>query len=145
MYKNIMLPIDLSDPGSWQHSLPVAIELCKKFSCTLHVITVVPDVLMPVGGYYEGYLPADWIDKAIEAARQGVEKFAKDSIPAGIATKLIVKDGVIYDQILAAAKEVGCELILMGSHRPELKDYLLGSNAGRVVRHADCSVMVVRG
>jgi nucleotide-binding universal stress UspA family protein len=32
----------------------------------------------------------------------------------------------------------------MGSHRPELSDYLLGPNAGKVVRHAKCSVMVVR-
>ncbi len=32
----------------------------------------------------------------------------------------------------------------MGSHRPELSDYLLGPNAGKVVRHAKCLVMVVR-
>ncbi len=32
----------------------------------------------------------------------------------------------------------------IGSHRPELKDYLLGPNAARVVRHANCSVLVVR-
>ena len=35
-------------------------------------------------------------------------------------------------------------LIVMGSHHPELKDYLLGPNAAKVMRHADCSVMVVR-
>ena len=37
------------------------------------------------------------------------------------------------------------DLIVMASHRPELKDYLIGPNAARVVRHADCSVQVVRG
>ena len=42
------------------------------------------------------------------------------------------------------AKEIGADLIVMGSHRPELADYLLGANAAKVVRHADCSVMVVR-
>jgi nucleotide-binding universal stress UspA family protein len=35
-------------------------------------------------------------------------------------------------------------MIVMASHRPELKDYLLGPNAARVVRHAECSVLVVR-
>jgi nucleotide-binding universal stress UspA family protein len=35
-------------------------------------------------------------------------------------------------------------VIVLASHRPELKDYLLGPNAARVVRHAKCSVLVVR-
>jgi nucleotide-binding universal stress UspA family protein len=33
---------------------------------------------------------------------------------------------------------------VVGAHRQDLKDYLLGPNAARVVRHADCSVYVVR-
>ena len=42
-------------------------------------------------------------------------------------------------------KETGnIDLIIMASHRPELQDYLLGPNAARVVRHANCSVLVVR-
>lgn len=32
----------------------------------------------------------------------------------------------------------------MAAHRPALKDYLLGPNAARVVRHSNCSVLVVR-
>jgi nucleotide-binding universal stress UspA family protein len=36
------------------------------------------------------------------------------------------------------------DLIVVGSHRPAMKDYLLGTNAARVVRHAHCSVLVVR-
>ena len=46
--------------------------------------------------------------------------------------------------ILAAAKEYAADLIIMGSHRPELQDYLLGPNAARVVRHSAKSVLVVR-
>jgi nucleotide-binding universal stress UspA family protein len=32
----------------------------------------------------------------------------------------------------------------LGWCHPELKDYLLGAIAAKVVRHADCSVMMVR-
>ena len=46
--------------------------------------------------------------------------------------------------ILDTAKRIGANLIVVQSHRPELTDYLLGPNAAHVVRHADCSVMVVR-
>ncbi|MFQ5760821.1 MAG: universal stress protein, partial [Acidiferrobacterales bacterium] len=42
------------------------------------------------------------------------------------------------------AEKAGCDLIVMASQRPELKDYLLGPNAARVVRHANCSVLVAR-
>jgi universal stress protein F len=42
----------------------------------------------------------------------------------------------------AEANAVDC--IVIASHRPGLQDYLLGSTAGRVVRHARCSVHVVR-
>ena len=42
------------------------------------------------------------------------------------------------------SEAIKADLIVMGSHRPELRDYLLGPNAARVVRHAPCSVVVVR-
>ncbi len=52
--------------------------------------------------------------------------------------------GTIYQEILSAARKIEVDLIVMASHRPALEDYLLGPNAARVVRHADCSVLVVR-
>jgi nucleotide-binding universal stress UspA family protein len=50
----------------------------------------------------------------------------------------------VYEEILATARDLKADLIVMASHRPELKDYLLGPNAARVVRHSDVSVLVVR-
>ena len=55
-----------------------------------------------------------------------------------------MRNGTIYDEILAVADEIGADLIVMASHRPALRDYLLGPNAARVVRHAKQSVLVVR-
>jgi len=49
------------------------------------------------------------------------------------------------DQILAAGREPGSDLIVMGSHgRRSLEALLLGGTIERVTRHADCPVMVVR-
>ena len=56
----------------------------------------------------------------------------------------IVRNGTVYEEILRIAGETGCDLIVIGAHRPELRDYLLGPNAARVDRHANCSVLVVR-
>jgi nucleotide-binding universal stress UspA family protein len=43
-----------------------------------------------------------------------------------------------------AAQTINSDLIVMGSHHPELKDGLLGPNAANMVRRTDCLVMVVR-
>jgi len=45
---------------------------------------------------------------------------------------------------LRLAGQVGVDLIVMGSHRSNMEDYLLGPNAAHVVSHGNCSVLVVR-
>jgi nucleotide-binding universal stress UspA family protein len=50
----------------------------------------------------------------------------------------------VHKTIRKKAEALGCDLIVMNSHHPELKDYVLGSNASQVVHHAKCSVFVVR-
>jgi nucleotide-binding universal stress UspA family protein len=56
-----------------------------------------------------------------------------------------VGTGTVHGGILEAAERVAADLIVLSSHRPSVADYLLGANASRVVRHAKCSVLVVRG
>ena len=52
--------------------------------------------------------------------------------------------GSIYHGIRRLADKLECDAIVLADHRPELRDYLLGPNASRVVRHANQSVLVVR-
>jgi nucleotide-binding universal stress UspA family protein len=55
-----------------------------------------------------------------------------------------VRAGHPGNQILDLAEETNADLIIVASHRPGLQDYFIGSTAGRVVRHANCSVLVTR-
>ena len=50
----------------------------------------------------------------------------------------------IYHEVLDEADKCGADLIVIGSHRPSMSTYLLGSNATTIVRHAKVSVLVVR-
>jgi nucleotide-binding universal stress UspA family protein len=102
---------------------------------------VVPEFGLPMVGQF---FPADYEAKMHEHAAKQLEDFIAEQVADPAHIQLIVAAGKIYQQILHSAKEVGADLIVMGSHRPELSDYLLGPNAARVVRHAGCSVMVVR-
>jgi len=142
MFKKILLPIDLNQESSWKKALPVAIEICKIGGGSLHVLTVVPDFGMSIVGQF---FPKGYEKEMAEKVLEQLRVFVKEKVPEGIDVQHIVGEGTVYEVILDTAKKIGAGLIVEASHRPELQDYLLGPNASRVVRHARCSVMVVRG
>ncbi len=90
------------------------------------------------------YFPEGHEQQMIENADKALHALVKEQVPDDIAVQCIIASGSIYHEILNAAKKAGADLIVMQSHRPELTDYLLGPNASKVTRHAECSVMVVR-
>ena len=141
MYRNILVPVDLSDKHSWRKALPTAISLCETFEARLHLMTVVPEFGLPMVGQF---FPAGYEAKLRQQAAKQLRDFVATQVPDAITTRRIVSEGKIYQEILKAAAAIQADLIVMGSHRPELSDYLLGPNAAKVVRHAKCSVMVVR-
>ncbi|MGH6895646.1 MAG: universal stress protein [Geminicoccaceae bacterium] len=141
MFRNILVPVDLSDQHSWRKALPTAVGMCEAFGARLNVITVLPDFGLPIVGQF---FPEGYENKLRRQAARQLKAFVAEQVPDAISTRRIIAEGRIYREILSAAKAIEADLIVMGSHRPELQDYLLGPNAARVVRHADCSVMVVR-
>ena len=141
MYRDILVPIDLSDQHSWRKALPTAIALCRTFQARLHVLAVVPEFGLPMVGQF---FPEGYEEKLRQQAAKQLQALVAAQVPDEVPTQRIVAEGKIYREILNAAKSIPADLIVMGSHHPELKDYLLGPNADKVVRHADCSVMVVR-
>lgn len=141
MYKKILVPIDLDEASSRERVLPTAVALGKAFGAELVLMTVVPEFGMAVVG---AYFPEGYEQTMREGAAEALAKIAKEELPPGASAKLEVGHGTIYHEINRVAGEVGADLIVMASHRPELKDYLLGPNAARVVRHSPLSVMVVR-
>ncbi|EGM8503291.1 universal stress protein, partial [Escherichia coli] len=56
----------------------------------------------------------------------------------------IISGGTPKDQILKLAENLNADLIIIGSNRPSIATYLIGSNAAAIVRHAKCSVLVAR-
>lgn len=141
MPEKVLVPVDLGDPGSLEAALAVAEGLAAADGAEINVLTVVPNYSMPVVG---SYFPRDFADRAIEEVRTTLKEAIAKAAKSPSAIKAHVAYGSIYDEILKAADRLGCDLIVMKSHRPEFKDYLLGPNAARVVRHAKQSVYVVR-
>jgi len=141
MFRQILVPVDLSDKHSWRKALPVAVSLCETFQARLHLLSVVPEFGLPMVGQY---FPEGYEAKVRQQVAKQLKDFAAEQVPDAIRCQRIIAEGKVYQEILHGAQKVGADLIVMGSHRPELKDFLLGPNADKVVRHARISVMVVR-
>lgn len=142
MYSSILLAIDLNDDPGAHRVAEAAFRLARDHGAALHVINVIPDFGMSIVG---SYFSADQTRKMVENERKKLETWAAAEIPEGIQYDLTVIKGHVYDNILKTANRIGADVIVLGAHKPELEDYLLGPNAARVVRHAKQSVFVVRG
>ncbi len=141
MYKDILLPIDLSQESSWKKALPLAIELGKSFGSGLHIMTVVPDYSFH---FVAQYFPPGYEDKMIKAADERLRDFVGEHVADNVQVQLIVAHGSIYRQVAKAAEEIGADLIIMASHTPDATDFLIGPNAEKVLHHSKRSVLIVR-
>ena len=136
MPKTIIVPIDVGHPDKAPEMLAIARKLGGD-DARIVLINVVIDV--PV--YVAVELPGGLIEKAKENARSELTKIAG---AAGVEAEIEVRNGQAATAILAAASEKHADVIIIASHHPDLSDYFLGSTAARVVRHASCSVHVMR-
>ncbi len=140
MFKDVLCAVDLGDEHSWKKALPKAIEM-RGESGNLHLLTVVPEFGLSM---ISQYFPDDFEDKTLAAAEDALRDFIDKNVPKDVPSGAIVAQGRVYEQILRIAGEIGCDAIVMAAGHPDLAHYLLGPNAARVVRHATCSVLVVR-
>ena len=155
MYKHILLPVDLEAEESWAHALPEALSIASLSGAELTVMSVVPELSTIVAqaakfAPFTDASPKSWAERLLEVVREKLKAFVAEHVPAGQPATTVVRSGSIYKEILGVAKARRCDLIIVGSHRivgsprPELQDYLMGPNAAKVVRHANCSVLVIR-
>ena len=140
MYSNVLCAVDLEDEHSWKKSLPKAIELCGDGG-NLHLLHVLPEFGLSM---ISQYFPANFEQTTLTASKDALRAFIDERVPKNVSSRAIIAQGRAYEQILRIADEVGCDAIVMAAGHPDLAQYLLGPNAARVVRHATCSVMVVR-
>ncbi len=136
MYKKIEVPIDLSHVNSGMKAINIARKLLDEDG-KIVLVNVVEDI--PT--YIAAELPVNMLNDSKELALSELRNAAKS---VGIDADIEVRTGRAASAILDSAEENEVGLIIIGSHRPGLADYFLGSTAARVVRHAQCPVFVDR-
>ncbi|MFT6074314.1 MAG: nucleotide-binding universal stress UspA family protein [Yoonia sp.] len=135
MYNNILVPVSFEADRNAQGAMKIAQVLCADggtITC-LHVLEELPK-------YATEYLPAGHLEAAKADIVEGLKSLV-EGIPN--ATTMVV-EGHSSRSILAHADNNEVDLIIVASHQPGMQDYLLGSTAAKVVRHAKCAVHVLR-
>ena len=140
---NIVTLVDLDDESSWRKALPTAIDYARHTGARLHVLSVVPNGMYKMTVVAQ-LIPEDYESKLIDDATGRLAALIEQHAIDDVQLEQVVRIGSVYREALDFARDVGADLIVIGAHKPELKDYLLGPNAGQIVRHARCSVWVVR-
>ncbi len=141
MITHILCAVDLNHENDARELLAEAGRLADLEGAALSVVTVLPDYGSSwVGSFFkEGTL-----HEAAEGARVALHKLVDSVLPGHERDQCIVEVGTAYEEILDAAEKCGADLIVVGAHKPDLADRILGPNAGRVVRYSKVSVLVAR-
>ncbi len=141
MYSNVLVPVDITYKTDYwlQAPLETAAGLAKATAkSTIHVLSVIPRNLRE--GFYADLYSED---VACEAKRK-LDDVVKTYLDPQIDITTRVKESGVCHEILSVAHELSADVIVMASHGPLIRDYLLGSNAGHIALHAPCPVFVVR-
>lgn len=144
MFRKILCATDFSSGAD--HALRVAIRLANDAGAELllahawHVPAIAFSGETP-------YVP-QLIDEMVDDSERELAKVKQRALELG-AKRLttVFANGIPSDRVCSLAKDdPAIDLIVMGTHgRTGLRRMLLGSVAEKVVRHAPCSVLAVRG
>ncbi|WP_420587041.1 universal stress protein [Ruegeria sp.] len=143
MTNSVLCAVDISNGDLDVDVLKTAARLADQDNAQLDVVTVLPDF---GESWVSGFFQPDFHEKALDEAHEKLVELCTATLGADRNAKIrhVVATGTAYLEILKTAESAKSDLIVIGAHKPDLKDYLLGPNASRVVRHSTVSVYVVR-
>ena len=140
MFKTILVPVDILDVDTARPALERATALAEASAGTVRLVHV--RSLVPLT--YMEFVPATFDEEQQRVAEDKLAEVAASVKLPEERVSSVVRLGSIYGEVLDEADKTGADLVVVGSHRPSMATYLLGSNASTIVRHATCSVLVVR-
>ncbi len=141
MYTSILVPVDPAESNFANPALKMAEQYATQYGSVLRLVSVIS----PVRGVITEMLDADFDARIADDARKQLVEIANSLNVPKDRVSISVRAGAVYHEVLEEAAAFNADLIIIASHGDSFSSYLLGSNAAKVVRHADCSVLVVRG
>ena len=151
MFEYILFATDFSPHA--EVAKKVAVNLAKRDGKRLWVLAVLDTIEEPLTLADEPAVvsPTEW-QRVVEEEKETLEReeerhLARDVAEiavAGVTVTRMVREGDPDKEIVAAAKELEADLIIMGSHsHRSIWDVLLGSTTENVAKSAPCPVLIV--
>lgn len=141
--RTILVPIDVGEPS--EAALVYAADLAQSLGAALHVLHAYQ---LPVIGFPDGVVVPDagWATRLSVSSQRFLDDAVAKVGKRNVAITPHLKEGDPRDAILQTAREIGAQLIVLGTHgRGGIARALIGSVAERVVRTADVPVLTVHG
>ena len=139
--ETILVPVDFSEHST--AALKAAIEFARVFGSKLHLLhcyQIQPGGISPYGIT----IPSSYFAEIRDAASRQLAEWQEKHVPADMPVELSTMSEVPSQTIVKTAKEIGADLIVMGTRGLSgFKHVMLGSVAERTVRLAPCPVMTV--
>jgi universal stress protein A len=142
-YKQLLVAVDFSDPSV--RALQVARDIALRLNARLNIVHFVPMRIMDMG--MEGGV--DFIEemhqKDLEEAKLKLDKFIKNHTTQDDEVEQYLQSGEPAAEINNMIKEVGADMVVMGTHgRTGLKHLLMGSVAESILHAVEVPVLCVR-
>jgi nucleotide-binding universal stress UspA family protein len=136
-YHHIACCVDDSEAAARALAQAVALrDLCEARLSVVHVLPQ-PNVFVSVGAALGG-APVHDVATEREAAGMWLDELALES-----SGEAVLLEGDPPHEACAWAKEAGCDLMVVASHRGTVERTLLGSFAGHLAHHAPSAVLLV--
>lgn len=141
MNTHILCAVDLTHDADARAILAEAGRLAALDGAKLSVACVLPDY----GSSWVGsFFKEGTMQTAAKAALTALHDMVAEVLPESGSVQCIVEIGSVYEKVIEAIGAHDVDLVIVGAHKPDFKDRLVGPNAARIVRHAPVSVLVVR-
>jgi universal stress protein F len=141
MYNCILFPVDLEHTQEAEKALKIAIEEAQRSNAKLSIMTVAPGFGMPI---VASFFDDATVKNAMKEVARHLKSYITKNVPNDIEVNAVVVEGNPAELILKQAEKDNCDLIVISSHNNQVDHLLLGSCAAKVVRHSDCTVVVVK-
>ena len=140
--RRILVPTDFSACSGT--AADFAAQLAEQLDATIQLVTVV-DTTPLLDAYGDVAFRNERIADIRGKAREQLDRFAQQHLSGLQHLDVQVRDGNTFLEILQAARDADCHLIVMGTHgRTGLVHLVIGSVAEKVVRHSSIPVLTVR-
>lgn len=140
----VVFPTDFTDLA--MNALKVAIRICRKHNASLHLVNTVE--LDYYSFSIEPYSSTVYSNQEVLDASKANLHAIKEEIEQreGISCFVHVEPGNPAHYICTVATEEMADLIVMGTHGASgFREFFIGSNAYKVVKHAPCPVLTIPG